>query len=174
MLKTNITSPLTTLPPPRQSASYHSSTYKYSGPKPKTHVEPRSAHLSPSHTVASFCVSKLHSSSHWSVSTHDIYRYDSSFSRQSPSVRRTGHNSSVDNQGKLLSSLEYSRSSSTSTRRKCKSPNKSRHETFAIPTSLSEFSLLARPSERASSMKDWRRLFLFLCLTFIVISIDIA
>lgn len=162
--QTNITSPLTTSPSLRQlpnpSASCHSSPYKYSDPQPKKHVKPGSAHLSSSHTAASPCVSRLHSSSHRSVSTHDIPRDGSSFSHQSPSVRRTGHNSSVGHQAELSSPLEYSRSSSTSTRRKHKSSNKSQHETFAIPITPSEFSVSAPPSQTTSSSKDWRRLFL--------------
>ena len=157
-LQTNITSPSTTSPSLRQlpnpSASYHS-PYKYSDLKPKKHVKPRSAHLSPSHTATS---SHLHSSSHWSVSTHDIPRDDFSFSHQNR--RRTSYNPSVGHQAELSSTLECSRSSSTSTRRKHKSPSKSHHETFAIPTYLSKFSASAPSSHRTSGLKDWRRLFL--------------
>ena len=161
-LQTNITSPLTTSPSLRQlpnpSASYHK-PYKYSDLKPK--VKPRSAHLSPSHTAASSCVSHLHSSSHRSTSTYDIPRGDFSFSHQNPSIRRrTGYNPSVGHQAELSSTFKCSRSSSTSTRRKHKSPNKSHHETFAIPTYLSEFSVSASASHRTSGSKDWRRLFL--------------
>lgn len=154
-LQMNIASPLTTSPSLRQpSTSYHSSPYKCSDPKPK----PRSAYLSPSHTAASPCVSNLRPSSHRSVSTHDTPRDDFSFS---PSVRRrTGHNPSVGHQAELSSPLEYSRSSSTSTRRRHKSPTKSHHETFAIPTYSSEFLASALPSQRTSGSKDWRRLFL--------------
>ena len=161
-LQTNITSPLTTSPSLRQlpnpSASYHK-PYKYSDLKPK--VKPRSAHLSPSHTAASSCVSHLHSSSHRSTSTYDIPRGDFSFSHQNPSIRRrTGYNPSVGHQAELSSTFKCSRSSSTSTRRKHKSPSKSHHETFAIPTYLSKFSASASPSHRTSGLKDWRRLFL--------------
>ena len=73
---------------------------------------------------------------------------------------QTGHNPSVGHQAELSSTLECSRSSSTSTRRKHKSPSKSHHETFAIPTYLSKFSASAPSSHRTSGLKDWRRLFL--------------
>ncbi|KAF5364197.1 hypothetical protein D9756_000107 [Leucocoprinus leucothites] len=119
-LQTNITSPLATSSPLYQlpSPSKRSPTpspYTSPNPRRKAHTKLRPTHLSPtSSTTRSNSHSHSCSSSFFSPSGRDIPPDDSSFSRQTPPIRKTGYISLVDHDAELSSFLAHSLSLSSS------------------------------------------------------------